>query len=183
MTCLLPSGCITDELIEAAATIKDDSGVEYDLPVPKGKDPIRQFKVGDNVQFRLEKHNKKQLTLQQAQNRPLVLYPDTSQNVETYLFLVLPNGKEHKYDMGLSNPNDKPQTPGIGGSSMAGIAAGANANYDKAMKMIREVQAHQALTMSDSLLQQMCGMDSGDHNYYQPYCDELKKRDQAAKAK
>jgi len=161
LTCLAPDGCITDQLIEAAATIKDDSGLEYTVPVPKGNDPIRQFKAGDSVQFRLERVHKKQLTLAQLQNRPLVPYPDTSQNVETYLFLVLPNGKEHKYDLGLSNPND--------------VQASAGGTQDFVVQRLKATLPF----MSTDALRLLCENTGMFHTPYpQVYCDELKKREQ-----
>ncbi|MGA3054392.1 MAG: hypothetical protein ABSD63_09305 [Candidatus Korobacteraceae bacterium] len=165
LTCLAPDGCITDQLIEAAATIKDDKGLEYTVPVPKANDPIRQFKAGDSVQFRLEKVvHKKELTLAQLQNRPLVPYPDTSQNVETYLFLVLPNGKEHKYDLGLSNPNDVVPAP-TGGSTQDFI--------------VQRLKATLPFLPTESL-RLLCDNSGMFHTPYpQVYCDELKKREQA----
>lgn len=168
LSCLLPSGCVTDQLIEAAATIRDDKGVEYTVPVPTAKDPIRQFAVGDSVQFRREEHHTKQLTLAQLHNRPLVPYPDTSQNVETYLFIVLPNGKEHKYDMGLSNPNDKAleSAPAMAGSRMDAATAAGTESVDDVRAMSRKIMEHQATTLSDNVLRQMCNMDSGDHSLY-----------------
>jgi hypothetical protein len=180
-TCLT-GRCITDKLIGAAADFKDADGVIYTVATRGAKDPIRQFAVGDPIQFRVESKPTKKLTYQQEQNRPLVPFPDTSQNVLQQLVVVMRNGKEQKYEVFEStrghhdkwpfNPTEKPEAH----AGSVDPVAHANAAYDKAMDTARQVMEHQAPTMSEDVLRQMCSMGSGEHNFYQPYCDELKKR-------
>ncbi len=180
---------VTTQLIEAAATIKDDGGIAYTVPVPKANDPIRQFRVGDSVQFRLEIRHTNHLTFEQLQNVPLAPHPDTSQNEEVSLLILLPNGKEHKYRLGIRNGPAGRYSFGDPAVSAVSSAAPSspttvppavdyNAASGKVDAIVKQVQDQQAPTLSLGVLRQFCALNSADNGfYYQRYCDELKKRE------
>jgi hypothetical protein len=164
------SGAGWVEAESVGAKIKDDAGVThlFKLHTIKGweergdyKGQLQTMKAGDSVEFKIDKHVKTEVN-------PSIRQQLTHGDQRTYsqLYIRFPNGRVEKF-YGISEEN--------GTTSATSASQQVNDIIQERLKMSASFISVDALR----LLCQNTGMYKTP--YPQVYCDELKKREAAAK--